>query len=137
MRTPFSNIFLVCLHQLKLFSFVLMSLILWCAPSGQMDTTCVRCLVNSISRFIHLISCQTRKCMPIEKDYHSMVMVLKHLKPVLDEVVDYKIPSDDVLHKECEELDMTVNEAREFIENWCSKMSKICSVRNSWIDLFM
>ncbi|KAA3458712.1 U-box domain-containing protein 3-like isoform X1 [Gossypium australe] len=90
-----------------------------------MDTTSVRCLVNSISRFIHLVSCQTIKVAPVEKDYRNMVIVLKLLKPLLDDVTECEIPSDDILYKECEELDMLVNEAREFMENWCPKMSKI------------
>ncbi|XWS36441.1 hypothetical protein CRYUN_Cryun20dG0086200 [Craigia yunnanensis] len=90
-----------------------------------MDKTSVRCLINSISRFIHLVSCQTIKVAPIEKDYRNMVVVLKLLKPLLGDVVDCEIPSDDILYKECEELDMLVNEAREFMENWCLKMSKI------------
>lgn len=68
------------------------------------------------------------KLMPIEEDYRNMVVVLKLLKPLLDEVVDCKIPSDEILYKECEELDVSVNEAREFLENWCPKRSKICSV---------
>lgn len=63
-------------------------------------------------------------------------MVLKHLKPVLDDVVDYKISSDEIVYKECEELDMVVNEAREFLESWCPKMSKICSVSNSLTSSF-
>ncbi|XVF72007.1 hypothetical protein PTKIN_Ptkin12aG0086800 [Pterospermum kingtungense] len=93
-----------------------------------MDTTSVRCLINSISRFIHLVSCQTIKVVPIEKDYRNMVVVLKLLKPLLDDVVDCEIPSDEILYKECEELDMLINEAREFTENWCPKMSKIYRV---------
>ncbi|KAK2648756.1 hypothetical protein Ddye_016245 [Dipteronia dyeriana] len=96
--------------------------------TGQMDTASVRCLVNSISRFIHLVSCRTMKLIPIRKEYKNMAGVLKLLKPVLDEVVDCKIPSDEILNKECEEMDMTVNEAREFMENWSPKMSKISSV---------
>ncbi|KAL5860049.1 hypothetical protein ACOSQ4_001345 [Xanthoceras sorbifolium] len=102
---------------------------------GQMDSTSVRCLVNSISRFIHLVSCQTVKLIPIQKDYKNMVVVLKLLKPVLDEVVDCKIPLDEVLNKECEELDMAVNEAREFMENWSPRMSKISSVLQSEVLL--
>ena len=90
-----------------------------------MDTTSVRCLINSISRFIHLVSCQKIKVVPIEKDYRNLVVVLKLLKPLLDDVVDSEIPSDEILYKECEELDMLVNESREFMENWCPKMSKI------------
>lgn len=57
-----------------------------------------------------------------------MVGVLKRLKPVLDDVMDYKIPLDENLCKKCEELDIRVNEARDFIEKWGPKMSKIHSV---------
>ncbi|KAJ6998158.1 ubiquitin-protein ligase [Populus alba x Populus x berolinensis] len=114
--------FLFCFNAISLLCFM---------KSRSMDTSSVRCLINSISRFIHLVSCQTRKFMPIQKDYKSMVMMLKHLKPVLGGVVDYSISSDEVLCNECEELDTTVNEAREFMENWCPQMSKICSVQQS------
>ncbi|XP_061968843.1 U-box domain-containing protein 3-like [Populus nigra] len=96
-----------------------------------METSSVRCLINSISRFMHLVSCQTKKYMPIQKDYEIMVIMLKHLKPVLDEVDDYNISSDEILCRECEELDAAVNEAREFMEKWCPQMSRICSVQQS------
>ncbi|GAV83593.1 Arm domain-containing protein/U-box domain-containing protein [Cephalotus follicularis] len=96
-----------------------------------MDTTSVSGLANSISRFIHLVLCQTMKPMPIQKDYKNMVGVLKLLKPLLDEVVDSKITSDEILYKECELLDTAVNEAREFLENWCPKMGNICTVLRS------
>ncbi|XP_010262331.1 PREDICTED: U-box domain-containing protein 3-like isoform X2 [Nelumbo nucifera] len=96
-----------------------------------MDTRSIRCLVNSFSRFIHLAACQTVKSVPIQKDYRYMVGLLKLLKPVLDEVVDHKVPMNEHLLKECEEMDVAVNEAREFMEKWSSKMSKICSVLQS------
>ncbi|KAF5482413.1 hypothetical protein F2P56_002986 [Juglans regia] len=96
-----------------------------------MDATVVNCLINSISRFIHLVSSQSIKHLPLQKDYRHLVGVLKLLKAVLDETVDYKIPSDEILYKECEELDVAINETREFIENWSPKMSKICSVLQS------
>ncbi|RDX84122.1 U-box domain-containing protein 3, partial [Mucuna pruriens] len=99
--------------------------------AGQTNTTSVECLVNSISRFIHLVSCQTVKPMPLEKNCNNMVSVLKRLKPVLDDIVDYKIPLDENLYVECEELDMRVDEAREFIEIWDPKMSKIHSLLQS------
>lgn len=98
---------------------------------GQMDTKSVRYVVNSISRFIHLVSCQTIKAMPTQKSYKNVASLLKLLKPVLDDVVDYTIPSDEVPCKECEELDIAVNEAREFMESWSLKMSKIYSVLQS------
>lgn len=93
-----------------------------------MDTKSVRCVVNSISRFVHLVSCQMTNTMPAQKSFRKIASLLKLLKPVLDDIVDYKIPSDEALYKECEELDLAVNEAREFMEGWSSKMSKICSV---------
>lgn len=93
-----------------------------------MDTP-VKCLTNSISRFIHLVSCQNVKPLPMQKDYRTVAGVLKLLKPVLDEVIDYEILSDEILCKECEELDIAVNMAREFLEDWSPKMSKICSVK--------
>lgn len=96
--------------------------------AGQTDITSAKCLINSISRFIHLVSCRTVKPMPLQKNCNNMVGVLKCLKPVLDDVVDCQIPLDENLYKECEELDMQVNEAREFIEKWGPKMSKIHSV---------
>lgn len=60
-----------------------------------------------------------------------MVEVLKRLKPVLDDVMDYNISSHENLCKVCEELDIRVNEARDFIENWGPKKSKIHSVSNN------
>ncbi|CAL1357043.1 unnamed protein product [Linum trigynum] len=96
-----------------------------------MDRTSISCLVNSISRFILLVSCQTKIHATIQNDYRSMVMVLKYLKPVLDEVVDHDLTSTEILYQECEELDAAVNEAREFIENWSPKMSKILSVQKT------
>lgn len=113
--------------------FFLLSVVLICdfffsSSTGEMDTASIKCLINSISRLVHLVSCQTVKSVPIQKVYRTIVDVLKLLKPLLDEVVDYHIPSDDILFQECEELDMAVNEAREFIENWSPKSSKLLSV---------
>ncbi|GAU11660.1 hypothetical protein TSUD_334730 [Trifolium subterraneum] len=92
-----------------------------------MDITSAKCAINSISRFIHLVSCQKVKPMPLQKNCNTMVGVLRCLKPVLDNVVDCKIPLDDNLYRECEELDVHVNEAREFVEKWSPKMSRIHS----------
>ncbi|XP_022959916.1 U-box domain-containing protein 3-like isoform X2 [Cucurbita moschata] len=94
---------------------------------GQMGTASVQCLINSISRFIHLVSCHTTKSLPLPKNCKNLAVVLKHLKLVLDDVISLKLSSDELLYRECESLDIAVNDAREFIENWCPKMSKICS----------
>lgn len=90
----------------------------------------MKCLNNSISRFIHLMSCQTSKAMPTHNDFESMAIMLKHLKPVLDEIDD-DITSEANLWKECEDLDAYINSAREFMERWSPKMSKILSVSQS------
>lgn len=96
-----------------------------------MDLAAVRCLINSASRFIHLVTCSPVKAMPTLNDYVHLSCLLKHLKPLLDNVVDGKVPSDEFLCKECEQLDVAVNEAREFFEKWSPKMSKIlCVVRS-------
>ena len=95
-----------------------------------METRSISCLINSISRFVHLVSCQTSRSLPTLKDFQSMAGLLKHLKPFLDEVVDGKIIPDRIFLKECEKLDIDVNEAREFMEKWTSKASRILSVSN-------
>ncbi|MED6110769.1 hypothetical protein PIB30_045871 [Stylosanthes scabra] len=98
---------------------------------GQTNTTSAQCLINSISRFIHLVSCHAVKPTPLKKNFDNMVSVLKRLKPVLDDVADHNLPLEENLYRECEELDMLVNEARELIEKWGPKMSKIHSVLQS------
>ncbi|KAL2321054.1 hypothetical protein Fmac_030023 [Flemingia macrophylla] len=98
---------------------------------GQTNTISVKCLVNGISRFIHLVSCQTVKLVPLQMNCNNMAGVLKYLKPMLDDIVDYNIALDENLYRECEELDMWVKEAREFIQKWGPKMSKIHSVLQS------
>ncbi|XP_074316086.1 U-box domain-containing protein 3 isoform X2 [Silene latifolia] len=92
-----------------------------------METNSVRCLTNSLSRFIHLMSCQTWKSMPTQY-LKSMAALLKHLKPLLDDIDDEKIDSYSNLWKACENLDKSVNAAGDFIERWSPKRSKILSV---------
>ncbi|CAO2826605.1 unnamed protein product [Amaranthus hypochondriacus] len=93
-----------------------------------METKYMRCLNNSISRFIHLMSCQTSKAMPTLNDFEIMATMLKYLKPVLDEIDDEKLALEETLWKECENLDIYINAAREFVERWSPKMSKLLSV---------
>ncbi|XP_031502503.1 U-box domain-containing protein 3-like isoform X1 [Nymphaea colorata] len=88
-------------------------------------------LVNSISRYIHLVACQTMmKLDPLQKDYRKIVDILKLLRPVLDEAIESNVHSEELL-VEFEELDLVVNEARDVIENWNPKMSKILNVLRS------
>ncbi|WOG94925.1 hypothetical protein DCAR_0314222 [Daucus carota subsp. sativus] len=93
-----------------------------------MDTKSVSCLINTISRFLHLLSSFEMKNMPAQNGYRNIASSLKILKLILDNVVESKVSSDEILCKECEILDVAVNEAREFIENWSPQMSKFCSV---------
>ncbi|KAI3425652.1 RING-type E3 ubiquitin transferase [Psidium guajava] len=103
--------------------------------TGQMASS-VSCLINSISRFIHLVMCQTRKSQHLQQIYGKTVDALKLLKPLLDDVVECKTPVlDEILYKEFEELDVAVNMSREFLENWSPRMSKICSVLQSKLSL--
>ncbi|KAL0282386.1 UNVERIFIED_CONTAM: U-box domain-containing protein 3 [Sesamum angustifolium] len=69
--------------------------------------------------------------MPAEKDHTSIASLLKHLKLVLDDVADHKSPLSEALSKECKKLDVAVNEAREFLEKWSPRKSKILCVLQS------
>ncbi|XP_073103186.1 U-box domain-containing protein 4 isoform X2 [Elaeis guineensis] len=97
---------------------------------GVMDGKIIGGLINSISRFIHLIGCNSMKTTFL-KDFKSIVGTLKLLKPILDEAYDSQIPSDGQLIKAFAELDLAVNQAREFMEKRPQKMSKIYSVLQS------
>ncbi|KAF3616379.1 U-box domain-containing protein 3 [Capsicum annuum] len=90
-----------------------------------MELTSERCLINSISRFIHLVTCLTSKTMPGQKNYKNIATLLKLLKPVLDDVAQQEAPSDETICRQCEELDVAINEARELLEEWSPKKSKI------------
>ena len=92
-----------------------------------MDKNIIGGLINSISRLIHLVACQTMKSSDL-KGITYIVRVLKLLKPVLDEVLETGIPSDEKLTRELEELDIAVNKSREFMEKRSYKMSKIYTV---------
>lgn len=92
-----------------------------------MDKNVVGGLINSISRLIHLVACQTLKSSDLNGITY-IVHVLKLLKPALSEILDTKISSDEQLMRELEELDIAVNKSREFMEKRSHKMSKIYSV---------
>ncbi|KAF6168010.1 hypothetical protein GIB67_020119 [Kingdonia uniflora] len=87
-----------------------------------MDIKSIKCLINSISRFIHLVACKLVKTVLIHKDHKTMVGILKILKPVLDEVCNSEIVLNEILVKEIEELDVIVNEARDFWEKFTAQI---------------
>ncbi|XP_071738160.1 U-box domain-containing protein 3 [Rutidosis leptorrhynchoides] len=91
----------------------------------------MKCLSNSLSRFIHLVTFGVPKNLPCEKEYKDVANSLKLFKVIIDNINELHIDSDEILCKKFEELDVVVNEAREFIENWSFQMSKICGVEKS------
>ncbi|KAG2328982.1 hypothetical protein Bca4012_021400 [Brassica carinata] len=94
-----------------------------------MDPVPVRCLLNTISRYLHLVACQTIRYNPIQTCIGNVVHLLRLLKQILDELVDCKTPpDDDCLNSACEDLDSVVNQAREFLEDWSPKLSKLFGV---------
>lgn len=92
-----------------------------------MDKNVIGGLINSISRLIHMVACQTLKSSDLNGITY-IVRVLKLLKSALGEILDTKIPSDEQLTSVLEELDVAVNKSREFMEKRSHKMSKIYSV---------
>ncbi|KAL4190320.1 hypothetical protein AMTRI_Chr07g24140 [Amborella trichopoda] len=97
--------------------------------------TTLGALLNSIARFIHLVACQTMKYEPIQKDFRNIANLLKLLKTVLDEALDFDKHSEEALLRVLEDLDVLVNEAREFLESWHPKKSKLCTVIQSELML--
>lgn len=91
---------------------------------GAMDKNIIGGLINSISRLIHLAACQSEKTSD-PKGIGYIVRVLKLLKPVLDEVLNAEISSNEQLNREFEGLDIAVNNSRDFLEKRSYKTSKI------------
>ena len=88
----------------------------------------LKCLSNSFSRFIHIATFGVPNNLPCQKEYKDIAGSLKLFKRILDNIDDSQIHSDEILQKMFEELDVAVNEAREFIENWGFHSSKIYGV---------
>lgn len=91
----------------------------------------LKCLSNSFSRFIHLVTFGVPKNLPCQQEYKDVASSFKLFKRILDNIDDTNIHPDEILCKEFEELDVAVNEAREFVENWGVHTSKICGVMQS------
>ncbi|XP_062156686.1 U-box domain-containing protein 4 isoform X3 [Alnus glutinosa] len=98
---------------------------------GVMEISLLKALLNNISSFFHLSSCDNINSEPVLKYYQKAEEILKLLKPILDVIVDSEIASDEVLIKAFEELSHSVEELRELFENWQSLSSKLYFVRRS------
>ncbi|XP_077253322.1 RING/U-box superfamily protein with ARM repeat domain-containing protein isoform X2 [Tasmannia lanceolata] len=90
-----------------------------------MEISLLKVLLSTISRFSLLSSCNNTKFEPVQKYYQNIDETLRLLRPVLDEIVDSEIASDDPLNKSLGEFDTVLNEATELVENWHQKSSKI------------
>lgn len=99
--------------------------------TGVMEISLLKALLNNISSFFHLSSCDNINSEPVLKYYQKAEEILKLLKPILDVIVDSEIASDEVLIKAFEELSHSVEELREVFENWQSLSSKVYFVSSN------
>ncbi|XXG68557.1 hypothetical protein AAC387_Pa06g1615 [Persea americana] len=92
---------------------------------GVMEISFLKALLNSISQFGLLSSFANVKSEPVKKYHQNIDEALKLLMPLLDEVIDSAIASDEQLNNLCKELDAAVNDTRELVEGWHQMMSKV------------
>ncbi|KAF8408722.1 hypothetical protein HHK36_004787 [Tetracentron sinense] len=111
-----------------------------------MEISLLKALLNNISRFGHLSSCNSINSEPVRKYYRKIDEILKLLRPILDVIVDSQIASDEQLSKAFEQLDGFVDEAGELFESWHPMTSKvyfvmqieslITNIRTSGLEIF-
>ncbi|KAF8413500.1 hypothetical protein HHK36_001490 [Tetracentron sinense] len=90
-----------------------------------MEISLLKALLNNISLFGHLSSCDNINSELVQKYYQKIDEILKLLKQILDVIVDSGIASDELLDKKFEELDRLVDGARELVESWHPMTSKV------------
>jgi hypothetical protein len=104
--------------------------------TGVMEISLLKALLNNITSFFHLSSCDNINSEPVPKYYQKAEEILKLLKPILDVIVDSEIASDEVLIKIAfEELSHSVEELRELFENWQSLSSKVYFVSLNYSNI--
>ncbi|KAJ1694304.1 hypothetical protein LUZ63_011002 [Rhynchospora breviuscula] len=97
---------------------------------SKMDRRNIGGLLNSISRLLHLVACHTGKA-AVTNEFKCIAGMLKPLKCILDEAFGSPFPWDERLVIAIEELDMAVNEARDFLEKGPYRLGKIYSLTRS------
>ncbi|PIN23813.1 Ubiquitin--protein ligase [Handroanthus impetiginosus] len=90
-----------------------------------MEISLLESLLNSITSFIELSSCESIKNEPVQKYYLKIEEILKLLKPILDAILDDEAASDEMLQRAFAGLLQSVDELRERFENWQPLMSKV------------
>ncbi|KAL2525277.1 U-box domain-containing protein 4 [Abeliophyllum distichum] len=90
-----------------------------------MEISLLKSLLNSISCFFQLSSCENIECEPARRYHQKVEDILKLLKEILDVIIDAEIASNEMLQKPFAELCQSVDEVKEMIEIWQPLMSKI------------
>ncbi|EYU23288.1 hypothetical protein ABFS82_01G056200 [Erythranthe guttata] len=91
-----------------------------------MEISLLKSLLNSVSCFFQLSSCEGMKSEPVQKYHAKIEEILKLLKPTLDAILDADIVSDEMRQRVLfEGLLQSVDELRDIYENWQPLMSKV------------
>ncbi|KAL8521339.1 hypothetical protein ACS0TY_011752 [Phlomoides rotata] len=90
-----------------------------------MEISLLNSLLNSITRFLQLSSCESITSEPVQKYYPRVEEILKILKPILDAIIDVEVISDEILQRASAGILQSVDELSEMCENWQPLMSKL------------
>lgn len=90
---------------------------LWYIDAGVMEISLLKALLNNISSFFHLSSCENINSEPVLKYYQRAEEILKLLKTILDAIIDAEAASNEVLKKSFEELGCFIDDLREQFVN--------------------
>ncbi|KAJ4981003.1 hypothetical protein NE237_031840 [Protea cynaroides] len=92
---------------------------------GVMELSLLKALLNNISRFSNLSSCDNINFELVQKYYKKLDEILRLLRPILDAILESEVASNEQLKNAVEELDGFVDEARELVESWHPMTSKV------------
>ncbi|KAL6501788.1 hypothetical protein OROGR_026921 [Orobanche gracilis] len=90
-----------------------------------MELSLLKSLLNSITCFSQLASCESIKSEPVQKYHLKTDEILKLLKPILDAIIDAGTVTDEIPERAFTGLLQSVNEIREICQNWQPLMSKV------------
>lgn len=95
-----------------------------------MEISILKALLNNISSFFHLASCEDTNSELALKYYQRAEEILKLLETILDAIIDSEVASSEVLKKPFEELGCFIDDLREQLENRQQLSSKVYFVSN-------
>ncbi|KAH6760906.1 RING/U-box superfamily protein with ARM repeat domain-containing protein [Perilla frutescens var. hirtella] len=90
-----------------------------------MEISLLKSLLNSITCFFQLSSCESIKSEPVQTYHQKIEEILKFLKPILDAITDAKTVPDEMLQRAFAGILQSVDELRDICENWQPLMSKV------------